>query len=147
MLAEISSYVIAFVVFLIIPIPSSLLSVMLVPLLKRVKWVAPLSNLIINAVGVYIGVLIASWLISEIGNTPSWLMFLFPGYYMVQNDVGRINRVKAGKSNVQMMLEANDEPESYDQSHDLWCERGNILGDVIGWCAGTIITLQSASFL
>ena len=73
-------------------------------------------------------------------------MFLIPGYLIVQNNFMRINRVKAGRSNVKWMLERDGEAESYNQSHDLWVERGHLFGDVVGWIAGTNLILKSASF-
>lgn len=65
---------------------------------------------------------------------------------MLRNNIMRIHRVKVGQSNVKLMLEQNGEPGSYDQTHDLWMERGHLIGDVTGWVIGTNLILQSASF-
>jgi hypothetical protein len=101
---------------------------------------------LLDAIKICAAVLLASWLIHKIGQSPTWLMFLIPGFLMYRNDLMRIKRVKAGRSNVKQMLEQNGHPESYDQRHDLWIERAHLLGDVSGWILGTNLFLQSAGF-
>jgi hypothetical protein len=146
MFAKLGAYVIAFVVLTGIEFPFLPITLALVMALKNAKWLTPFVTSLLDAMKICCGVLIAAWLIQMIGQTSSWLMFLIPGYLMVQNNLTRINRVRAGRSSVKRMLEQNGEPESYDQRHDLWVERGHLLGDVIGWIVGTNLVLRSASF-
>jgi hypothetical protein len=147
MLGKLGAYVIAFVILagkeiLAFPFTMGLSTVVR----KRTKWVAPFVSPLLDVVTTCCAVLIAAWLIRKIGQSPTWLMFPIPGGLMVENDLMRINRVKAGRSNVKRLLEQRGEPESYDQRHDLWVERRHLLGDAIGWIVGTTLVLQSASF-
>jgi len=146
MFAKLGAYVIAFVVLAGIELPFFPITMALTMALKKVKWLALFVASFLDAIKICCGVLFAAWLIHKIGQTSSWLMFLIPGYLMVQNNLMRINRVRAGRSNVKRILERGGEPESYDQRHDLWMERGHLLGDVVGWLVGTNIVLRSASF-
>ena len=146
MLARLGAYVIAFVVLAGIELPFFPVTMALSAALKKAKWVAPFVTSLLDAIKICCGVLLAAWLIDKIGQSSAWLMFLIPGYLMLQNNVIRINRVKAGRSNVKLMLEQGGEAESYDQAHDLWVERAHLLGDAVGWIVGTNLILESASF-
>lgn len=146
MLVKFGAYVIAFVVLASIELPFFPITMALARALKKAKWLAPFVTSLLDAIKICCGVLIAAWLIHKIGQTSSWLMFLIPGCLMVQNNLMRINRVRSGRSNVKRMLEKDCEQESYDQRHDLWVERGHLLGDVVGWIVGTNLVLRSASF-
>ena len=146
MLAKAASYVIAFVVLAGIELPFFPVTMALSIALKKVKWAAPCFTLVFDAFKICCGVLLAAWLDHKIGQSPSWLMFLVPGYLMVQNNMMRINRVKAGRSNVKRILEQRGEPGSYDQRHDLWVERGHLWGDVAGWIIGTSLVRPSTFF-
>jgi len=146
MLAKIGAYVIAFVVLAGIELPFFPITLSLSVALKKAKWLSPFVICLIDAIKIGVAVILASWLIHKIGQSPSWLMFLIPGYLMVQNNLMRINRVKAGRSNVKRILEQNGEPESYDQRNDLWIERAHLAGDVAGWLVGTSLVLQSSKF-
>jgi hypothetical protein len=146
MLGKIGAYVITFVVLAGIELPFFPITLYLAVALKKAKWLSPfiicLRDVVMNVAAVFL----ASWLIHKIGQSPSWLMFLIPGYLMVQNNLMRINRVKEGRSNVKRMLDQKGELESYDQRHDLWIERAHLLGDVAGWIVGTNLVLQSSKF-
>jgi hypothetical protein len=146
MLAKLGAYVIAFVVLAGIELPFFPVTMALTMALKKAKWLAPFVASLLDGIKICCGVLIAAWLIYKIGQTSSWLMFIIPGCLMVQNNLMRINRVRAGRSNVKRMLEQVGESESYDQRYDLWVERGHFFGDVVGWIVGTTLVLRSASF-
>jgi len=146
MLARLGAYLIAFVVLGSIPYLCYPIMMTVAWALRKAYWVAPLVFCVLDAVMRCCSIFLAAWLINRIGQSPSWLMFLIPWYLMVQNDVMRINRVKAGKSNLKRMHEQAGQPESYDQRLDLWVERGHLAGDVVGWTAGANLTLQAASF-
>ena len=146
MFAKLGAYVIAFVVLAGIELPFLPITIGVSIALRKANWVAPFLFSLLGAIKICCGVLFAAWLIHRIGQSSSWLMFLIPGYLIVQNGLMRTNRVKAGRSNVKRILEQRGEPESYDQRHDLWVERGYLLGDLVGWIAGTNLILQSASF-
>ena len=146
MLAKLGAYVIAFVILAGIELPFFSIAMPLSMALKKVKWAAPFLFSLLDAIKICCGVLLAAWLIHKIDQSSSWLMFLIPGYLMVQNNLMRINRVKAGRSNVKRMLERDGEAKSYDQRHDLWVEGGHLFGELVGWIVGTNLILKSASF-
>ena len=146
MLGKIGAYVITFVVFAGIELPFFPITLSIAVALKKAKWLSPFVICLLDVVKIGAAVLLATWLIHKIGQSPSWLMFLIPGYLMVQNNLMRINRVKAGRSNVKRSLEQNGEPESYDQGHDQWIERAHLAGNVTGWIVGTNLVLQSSKF-
>ena len=148
MLGKLAAYAIAFLVLAGIPLVFFPFSLALAMGTKKTmgKWAAPFVFPVLDAFQIACGVLIAEWVIHKIGQPCSWLMFLVPGCLMVQNDLMRINRVRAGTSNVERILERGGEPQSYDQRHDLWVERGRLVGDVVGWIVGTSLVLRSAPF-
>ena len=146
MLALVGAYVIAFVVLAGIELPFIPITSAATMAVRKAKWMAPFAFSLLDVIKICCAVLLAAWLIRCIGQSSSWLMFLIPGCFMVQNDFMRINRVKMGGSNVKRMLERAGEPESYDQQGDLWVEYGHLFGDVIGWIVGATLILQSASF-
>lgn len=146
MIARIGAYAITFVILAGSEIPFFPITLFLSIALKKAKWLLPFIHCILDVIKVGFAVLLASWLIYKIDQAPSWLMFLIPGYLVVHNNLMRINRVKAGRSNVKRILERNGEPESYDQRNDLWIERAHFVGDVVGWIAGTNLVLRSSSF-
>ncbi len=146
MIGKIGAYVITFVVLAGIELPFFPITLSLSVAFKKAKWISPFVICLLDVIKIGAAVLLASWLIHKIGQSPSWLMFLIPGYLMVQNTLMRINRVKAGRSNVKRILEQKGEPESYDQRHDLWIEQAHLAGDVIGWIVGTNLVLQSSKF-
>lgn len=147
-LVKVGSYVIAYAFMAAIELPFWPITKALMNSLRNHKRLSLLLLVVasLDTAKICSGVLMAGWLIHAIGQIPSWLMFLIPGYFMVQNDVMRIRRVKAGSSNVKIMLEGNTEPESYDKNHDLRVEQTHLVGDVLGWIVGTNIVVQSASF-
>ena len=114
--------------------------------LRKAKWVWPFVIGLLDTIKICLAVVFAAWLINKIGQSPAWLMFLIPGYLMVQNNVMRVNRVQAGRSNVKRLLEQYGEPESYDQKHDVWIERAALTGEIAGWIIGTNLVLRSAGF-
>lgn len=146
MLARLVSYLIAFVVLAGVELPFVPITLALSMSLRKARSLVPFLTSLLDAIKICCGVLFASWFIHKIGQAPSWLMFLIPGYLMLQNNLMRINRVKGGRSNVKRMHEQSGEPGLYDQRLDLWVERGHLLGDVVGWAVGTNLVLQSASF-
>ena len=146
MIGKIGAYVIAFVVLAGIDFPLWPISCFLAVALKRARWAFPFVASLLNVVKICIAVLLASWLVAKIGQSPSWLMFLMPGVLMVQNDLMRIKRVKEGRSNVKRMLEQHSEPESYDQKHDLLTERAVLAGEIVGWLVGTNLIRPIVNF-
>lgn len=145
MLAKLGAYAIAFVVLAGIELLFFPITMTLVMAIRKAKWVAPFVFSLLDAIKICCGVLLAAWLIRKIGQSSSWMMFLIPGYFMVQNNLMRINNVKAGRSNVMRRLEQEGEPQSYNQKYDLWVERGHLFGDLVGWIVGTNLILKSAS--
>lgn len=144
-LAGIGSYAIAFIILTwneVIFFPITLLSC---AAFKNEKWLAPFSFLLINAIKLWLAVILAAWLINKIGQLPTWLMFLIPGCLVVLNDVRRITRVVAGRSRVQRLLDLDGEPESYDRQHDLLMELAYLTGDISGWIIGTSLALPSSA--
>ncbi len=148
MLGKLAAYAIAFLVLAGIPLVFFPFNLALMMGAKKTmgKWTATFVFPAFGAFQIACGVLIAGWVIHKIGQPCSWLMFLVPGYLMVRNDVMRINRVRAGASNVKRILERGGETQSYDQRHDLWVERGHLVGDVVGWIVGMSLVLRSAPF-
>ena len=153
MLSKIGAYVITFLVFAGIEFPFFPIMLPVAVALKRAKrlfprakWLFPFVVGLFDVVKIGTAALLASWLIHKIGQSPSWLMFLIPGYFMVRNDRMRISRVKTGRSNLKRSFQQTGEPESYDQRHDLWTEQAHLAGDVVGWILGTNLVLQSAKF-
>ena len=106
MLGTIGSYVIAFGVLVGVELPFFPITMGLSVALRKSKWVSPFVTGLVDAAKICLAVLFASWLIHKIGESPAWLMFLIPGYLMAQNNIIRINRVKAGRSNVKLLLES-----------------------------------------
>ena len=145
-LGKIGSYAIAFVVLAVVEFPFSPITIALSMAFRKVKWLSPIVTALFDAIKICLAILFASWLIDLVGESPAWLMFLIPGYLMCQNDIMRINRVKAGHSKVKFSLEKNGEAESYDQKLDLWTERAHLIGDVTGWIVGMNLILQPAAF-
>jgi hypothetical protein len=146
MIGKIGAYVITFVVLTGIELPFWPITLPLAVALRKAKWFSPFVICLLDVIKICVAVLLASWLVHKIGQSPSWLMFLIPGYLMVKNDLMRINSVKEGKSNVKRILEQKGESESYDQRHDLLMERSHLVGDVAGWVVGTNLVLQTAKF-
>lgn len=146
MLSKIGSYFIAFIVIASVEIPFLPITMALSAVLRKTKWVSPFLTGLLDTVKISLAIVFSGWVISKIGQSPAWLMFLIPGYLMVQNNIMRINRVKTGRSNVKRLLEQNGEPDSYDQKHDLWTERAHLTGDIIGWVIGTNLVLKLAGF-
>lgn len=146
MLGKVGSYMIAFVVLAGVELPFLPIALVLSPALRKAKWVSPFLVGLLDTVKTCLAIVFAVWLINKIGQSSTWLMFLIPGCLMVRNDIMRVDRVKAGQSNVKRLLEHNGEPESYDQKHDLWIERAHLTGDIAGWIIGVNLVLQSAGF-
>lgn len=141
------SYLIPLAILATIELPFLPFTFGIVPTLRKAKWFSPIVAGLLDAVKIFAGVLAAGWLIGLIGQAPSWLMFLIPGYLICYNDLSRIRRVKAGSSNVKRMLELAGEPESYDYKNDLKIEQAHLVGDIVGWVVGSNIVLaQSAGF-
>ncbi len=146
MFGKIGAYVITFVVLAGIELPFWPITLSIAAALRKVKRFFPFVVCLLDVIKICVAMLFASWLVHKIGQSPSWLMFLIPGYLIVQNGLMRINRVKEGKSNVKRILEQNGEPESYDQRYDLLTERSHLVGDIAGWIVGTYLVLQTAKF-
>ena len=146
MIGKIGAYVITLVVLPGIELPFWPITLSLAVAFKKAKWFFPFVICLLDVIKICVAVLLASWLVHKIGQSPSWLMFLIPGCLMVRNDLMRINRVKEGKSNVKRIFEQNGEPESYDQRHDLLMERAHLVGEVTGWLVGTNLVLQTMKF-
>ena len=147
MLIKLGAYAIAFVVLIGIELPFFPITLNLSRALRKSRWIALFVISLFDAIKICCGVLLAGWFISRIDQSPSWLMFLIPGYFMIHNSLLRINHVKNGHSNVKRILEQRGELELYNQRHDLWNERGHLLGDAVGWIVGTNMILQSACLL
>ena len=146
MLVRIGAYGIAFVTLAVIEIPFLPVSIAVAYGLKNVKRLYPWFTLILDAIKIVAAIYFAGWLIEKIGQSPSWLMFLIPGYLLFHNGMTRVSRAKKGISRVRLALQRRGEPVSYDQADDIRLELMHLKGDMIGLFIGSCITLQSASF-
>ena len=145
-LGKIGAYLIAYILVRAIELVFYPISFLILRPLRRVKSFSPLLMFVYDSSKACITILLAGWLIREIGQTPSWLMFLIPGYFVVWNAITRLNLAKAGLSNVRSMLAQNNEPESYNQKHDILIERAYVAGSYLGLTIGTNIVVQPFVF-
>lgn len=145
-LGKVGAYFIAYSLIIAIELPFLPITMSLIKPLRRFMRFSPLVLGFLSMAKICTAILLAAWLIHTIGQTPSWLMFLIPGYFMVHNNLKRIRLVEAGKSNIKVLLGQNAEPDSCDPTYDLHVEWTYLIGDILGWIIGIKVALHSASF-
>lgn len=147
MIAKVGAYLIVYVVLAVIELPFYPASFYLAKLLRNFKRVSPVAYAIFGTIVVCCGVVLSVWLIGFIDIQPTWLMFLIPGFLLLQNDYMRIKKAKAGDSGAARILMQNDELDAYNQELDLRIEYGRTIGDVAGWIIGVCYFAQPTNLL
>lgn len=141
------SYVIAFVSLAGIELLFWPVSWKLAVWLRSARNIAPYISGTLDFLKIFVAIALSVWVIRAIGYQPTWLMYIIPGIAMYMNDTKRLHLAKRGISNVRRMFHQSGEPDSYEQSTDIFMERAHLTGDFLGWIFGVSFFLRSAEFL
>ena len=111
-MATVSSYLVAYILSLLVNLVASVVLVAFKPLVQRLR-----STLIVaNLVAAFVGGLGAVWAYTSLAAHTvlnlAYGMLLLPALAELWNDQRRIAKAKAGTSGVRTMLEASGEPEA-----------------------------------
>lgn len=134
MILGILSYIIAFfVVALINRIMMPIVYLPSKPLVDINKKLQYVVSFVYASMASFFGVYVYVIISDNTSLTLSWFMLLIPAVVLTINDQYRIEKAKKGLSGVKFILEANKEPESYDQKIDIRNEQVAFYSRIFGF--------------
>jgi hypothetical protein len=141
------SYLTAFLIFMLAnKIILALVFIPFKPLVdinKKLQYVASfIYASLASLIGVYLYIIISD----NTSLTLSWFMLLIPAIILSIVDHQRIEKAKQGLSGVRFILEANNEPESYDQKIDIRNEQVGCYSRIFGFLLALYLLMAGEPF-
>lgn len=141
------SYLTAFLIFMLVN--KVILVLVLIPfkpligINKKLQYFASfIYALLASFIGVYLYIIISD----NSSLSLSWFMLLIPAIILSIVDHQRIEKAKKGISGIRFILEANNEPESYDQKIDVRNEQVGSYSRIFGFLLALYLFMAGEPF-
>ncbi len=115
----------------------------LVDINQKLQYVA---SFIYASLASFIGVYLYIVISDNTSLTLSWFMLLIPAIILSIVDHQRIDKAKKGLSGVKLMLESNNEPESYNQKIDIRNEQVGSYSRIFGFLLALYLLMEGEPF-
>jgi len=141
------SYLTAFLIFMLAN--KIMLAVVFIPfkplvdINQKLQYVA---SFIYASLASFIGVYLYIVISDNTSLTLSWFMLLIPAIILSIVDHQRIDKAKKGLSGVKLMLESNNEPESYNQKIDIRNEQVGSYSRIFGFLIALYLLMEGEPF-
>jgi hypothetical protein len=143
---SVASYIVALAVIALVGAAFDFAAIAFIPLLRRARSLVPAFSFVISSAGTFFGIWIFAAIASRTPLRASVAMIALPALLTYLNDRQRIQKVLAGISGTKLWLAQHREPESYDQRGDLWNERAQLAGHLVGFSLGFSLFLGHERF-
>ena len=108
-----------------------LLTLLIAPLMRRYRLLAPLGSFLIAACSYGVAMLVFVWISRRWGVQPWVEMFLLPYVFIFLNDKNRVKMAKEGTSAAALMCKESG--VEYDSIGAIRGEYGSMAGDIVGF--------------
>ncbi len=115
----------------------------LVDINQKLQYVA---SFIYASLASFIGVYLYIVISDNTSLTLSWFMLLIPAIILSIVDHQRIDKAKKGLSGVKLMLESNNESESYNQKIDIRNEQVGSYSRIFGFLLALYLLMEGEPF-